>query len=323
MKKSRFRPSDLQNVIDFGFTSPEPRHRSPYPQKTDERVNIDPERKLIKFLSFGSGSSGNCSYVGSDEGGMLVDAGINPDSVATTLEANGIAMTDVKGILLTHDHHDHVRYVYKMLRTYRHMHLFCTNRVLKGLMQRHNLSKRIQDYHIAIYKEIPFRILDFEITAFDVPHDGTDNMGFHLSLGEKSIAFATDLGTITTRAAHYLSQANYLILEANYDSDMLRQGTYPEYLKARIRTTYGHLDNADTAAFLAQIMGPQLKYVFLCHLSKDNNTPRIALTTITDALQQKGFTVGSDNETIEDRMADVRVSVLPRFDATRLFVLRE
>ena len=116
--------------------------------------------------------------------------------------------------------------------------------------------------------------------------------------------------------------ANYLGIEANYDSRMLAEGMYPEYLKARIRAANGHLDNADTAAFLAEIINPSLKYIFLCHLSKDNNTPAKALKAVRDALEARGITIGDGKETILDRKADVQLLALPRFDPTRWFALR-
>lgn len=323
MKKSRFKPQELQNVIDFNFDTLPVRPRSPYPEVSGKERAHDPDRPIIKFMSLGSGSSGNSSYIGCSSGGILVDAGVKPDIAIPALEASGVNMKDIKGILLTHDHHDHVRYVYRLLRAHKHLRLFCTNRVLKGMMLRHNLSKRIQDYHVPIYKEIPFKILDFEITAFDVPHDGSDNMGFHISLGNRSISLATDLGMITERAAHYLGQSNYVVLEANYDSDMLRQGRYPEYLKARIRAAHGHMDNVATASYLTSIMRPELKYIFLCHLSQDNNTPEIAYNAVASALTAAGHSVGTDAETLADRNADVILSVLPRFTPTRLFVFRD
>ena len=119
-----------------------------------------------------------------------------------------------------------------------------------------------------------------------------------------------------------MSMANYLVIEANYDSDMLRLGRYPEYLKARIRAGNGHLDNRDTAAFLKEIINPRLKYIFLCHLSKDNNTPVRALKEVRDALVERGVTGGHAEESVSDRKADVQLMALPRFDPTRWFVFR-
>ena len=273
-------------------------------------------------MSLGSGSSGNCSYIGNERGGILVDAGVKPDYVEDRLRASGISMAEVKGILLTHDHSDHIQYVYRLLRAHKHLVLFCTNRVLNGLLSRHNISKRIRDYHIAIYKEIPFKILDFEITAFEVPHDGSDNMGFSIVQGDRHFVLATDMGAVSARAYHYIQQAHFLVVEANYDLTMLRNGRYPEYLKARIQTQYGHMDNTSTGALLSRVAGNGLKYVWLCHLSRDNNTPEKALSTVRATLEQSGFNVGTDAETLADLRADLILTFLPRFDATRLYVLR-
>jgi len=175
---------------------------------------------------------------------------------------------------------------------------------------------------VPVFKEIPFRILDFEITAFDVPHDGTDNMGFSIEFGEKRFVLATDLGAVTDRADYYMRRANYLVVEANYDLDMLRYGRYPEYLKARIHTDHGHMQNEATAAFIKDIINPDLKYIFLCHLSQDNNTPQKALKAVRSALEEAGKTVGNAQESILDRKADVQLMVLPRFEPSRWFVFR-
>lgn len=278
--------------------------------------------KNLYFMSLGSGSSGNCCYVGTKRGGILIDAGVKAEDVAGMLSSNGISMGSVKALLLTHDHSDHVRYAYNLLRTYKHIRLFCTNRVLGGILRRHSISKRIKEYHHPVFKEIPFRILDFEITAFDVPHDGTDNMGFSLEFDNRRFVLATDLGAVTDRARHYMSRANYLVIEANYDLQMLKNGSYPEYLKARIQTESGHMDNEATGAFLKDIVNSGLRYVFLCHLSQDNNTPAKALKTVREALESAGKTVGGASETILDRKADIQLTALPRFGASRWFVFR-
>lgn len=287
-----------------------------------EQAGDNPADRLINYMSFGSGSSGNSCYIGNRHEGVIVDVGIRAEHITEALSANGVPMSRVKGVLLTHDHSDHVKYVYALLRSNRHLKLFCTNRVLAGLLRRHGISRRVKDYHIPIFKEIPFTIGGLEITAFDVPHDGSDNMGFSINYDHRNFVLATDLGAVTERARYYMSRANYLVIEANYDLNMLRFGSYPEYLKARIQTINGHLDNRDTAAFLADIINPALKYIFLCHLSRDNNTPKIALDTVREALRSKGIRVGSTEETIFDRSCDVRLAALPRFEPTRWFVFR-
>ena len=274
------------------------------------------------YISFGSGSSGNCCYLGTRNAGILIDAGILTETVVDTLKENGIKMENIVGICLTHDHGDHVKYAYNIVRKHKHMKVYCTNRVVNGMLRKHNISKRIKDYHSPIFKEIPFKLGDFEITAFDVPHDGDDNMGFFVRHSDKNFVVATDLGAISERARHYISQAHYLMIEANYDKEMLIKGTYPDYLKRRIQTDRGHMDNVETAAFLSEIYTPQLKYIFLCHLSNDNNTPEIALNTISKALKDRGLTIGTAQETIEDRKADVQLMALPRLEPTRWFVFK-
>ena len=295
---------------------------NPYDAVSDPNASYSSPRPIY-FCSFGSGSSGNACYVGSKEGGVIVDVGIRAEDLERGLDSNGIDMKHVKGVLLTHDHADHVKYVYSLLRNHRHLKLFCTNRVLNGILRKHSISKRIKEYHIPIFKEIPFKVLDFEITAFDVPHDGSDNMGFSIEYDARRFVIATDLGEVTERARYYMSRASYLMIEANYDAQMLRMGRYPEYLKARIASGSGHLDNRQTAAFLQEIINPSLNHIFLCHLSKDNNTPQIALRTVREALESKGKKVGGAMETFEDQRADVQLAALPRFDMTRWFVFRK
>lgn len=290
--------------------------------RPDKNYENDISDGRLYYVSFGSGSSGNSCYIGSRSGGILIDAGIADTDVERVLKANNIPLSHVKAILLTHDHTDHIKYVYKILRSYKNVRLYCTNRVLNGILRRHSISKRIKEFHNPIFKEIPFRILDFEITAFDVPHDGSDNMGFSILFNDKRFVLATDLGAVTSRAEFYMSQANYLVIEANYDLRMLCMGPYPEYLKARIRTDNGHLDNEDTASFIKKIAGNGLEHIFLCHLSKDNNNPEIALSTVRSALEENGLTVGDASNSVEDRNSDVHLCVLPRFDETRLFVFR-
>jgi phosphoribosyl 1,2-cyclic phosphodiesterase len=288
----------------------------------DSERNIERQREKLIYISFASGSSGNACYIGTKNGGIVVDAGIPADDIEVALKKNNISMKSVRGLLLTHDHSDHVRYSYNLLRKNKHLSLYCTPRVLNGLLRRHSISKRIKEYHVPIFKEIPFKVGDFEVTAFDVPHDGSDNMGFSIDYKGRHFVLATDLGEVTERARYYMSSANYLVIEANYDAEMLRVGKYPEYLKARISAGNGHLDNVATAAFLKEIVNPDLEYIFLCHLSQDNNTPDIALKTVREALESKGLRVGAATESAADRRADIQLMALPRFEPTRCFTFR-
>ena len=276
----------------------------------------------VFYRSFGSGSSGNCCYVGTASGGLLIDAGIREDAVESLLKSDGIGMHMIKGILLTHDHHDHIKYVYKFLRNYKGISLFCTNRVMNGIMRHHNVSRRLKDFHVPIFKEIPFTVGDFEVTAFETSHDGTDNMGFSLQYGGRRFVLATDMGEVTPRAHFYISKANYLVVESNYDLQMLMEGRYPEHLKARIVTPKGHMDNDQTASLLKELWNKDMRYIFLCHLSAENNTPSKALIASMEALRSRGLTIGNGDGSIADRAADVSIMALPRLEPSRLFIFR-
>lgn len=280
----------------------------------------------VFFMSFGSGSSGNCAYIGDRNSGFLIDAGVDAKQVVDGLRDNGISMDKVRGICLTHDHGDHIRDVYPLLRRYRHLRIYCTPKTLNGILRRHNVNRRVKDYHTPIYKEFPFKIDNFEITAFDVHHDGADNAGFFITCEDCRIALATDLGCISERVDYYMRLANNIIIEANYDLDMLRYGRYPEYLKARIESLNGHLDNEVAARYIAEIYSPSLRHIFLCHLSHDNNTPDKALSAVTEALRKAGVkSIGDGTVSLADSSVAAKPSVhlvaLPRFNRTSLYTL--
>lgn len=277
----------------------------------------------LRYMSFGSGSSGNCAFLGNNSYGFLIDAGVDPKKVETDLNREGITMDNVVGIILTHDHSDHAGYVYSFVRNHRKMAVFCTPRTLNGLLRRHGISCRIKEYHHPIYKETPFNIKDFRLTAFEVSHDGTDNVGFFINNGTRNFVVATDMGFIGKRALYYMKQAHSLMLESDYDYEMLRVGHYPEYLKSRIVAQRGHLDNAQVAQFLREHWTPQMRNIYLCHLSKDNNTPVLAAKVAREALIRAGASkVGDGSNDLFNRDAPVQLYVLPRYDASPLFYIR-
>ena len=150
-----------------------------------------PDAPALMLLSFGSGSSGNCTYVGTRREGVLVDAGVDGDKVKQGLRDNGLSIKNVKGIILTHDHSDHVRFAYTIVRKNPQMGIYCTPKALGGLLRRHSISRRIKDYHHPVFKEFSFEVAGLKITPFDTPHDGTDNCGFFIQLGDINFCVAT------------------------------------------------------------------------------------------------------------------------------------
>ena len=263
----------------------------------------------IKFLSLASGSSGNYYYLGTDAYGILIDAGIGVRTIKKHLKEYGLALETVRAIFVTHDHADHIKAVGTLGEKYG-IPVYSTPEVHIGINKNYCMTEKLTSASVRyIYKEEPIHIHDFTITAFEVPHDGTDNVGYCIEADGKVFSFLTDLGEITPIAAHYIGKANYLVIEANYDEEMLRMGSYPQYLKERIASPNGHMCNRDTAEFLAKNMNEHLKNIWLCHLSKDNNHPDLALKTVDLILRNHGIIVGKD----------VQLSVLKRHTPSGLY----
>lgn len=262
----------------------------------------------LKFLSFGSGSSGNCYYLGTDEYGILIDAGIGIRTVKRILKENNIAFEKIIAVFITHDHADHIKTVSCLGEKYG-IPVYATEEVHRGIENSKYVGEPLYTSRRILQKEVPVQIRDFSLTAFEVPHDSTDNVGYYISFGEHALTIATDIGHITDVVAKYLKMGNHLVVEANYDEEMLRQGNYPYYLKERIISPTGHLSNRETAEFLARNFDLHVKNIWLCHLSKDNNHPELACKTVEMAMAQYGIRVGKD----------VRLSALKRNNPSEVF----
>ncbi len=247
----------------------------------------------IRFLSLGSGSSGNCYYLGTDTYGILIDAGIGIRTIKKHLKEVGVTLEHIRAVFITHDHADHIKAVGHLGEKY-HIPIYSTPLVHKGINRSYCVTEKLVSSVRYIEKGEEFTLEDFHIIPFEVPHDGIDNVGYCIKIGEKVFSFLTDLGTITPEAAYYIRKANYLIIEANYDAEMLEMGPYPYYLKTRISSPNGHMCNAETGDFLAENMTEHLKHIWLCHLSKDNNHPELAYKTVEWKLRSRGIVVGKD-----------------------------
>lgn len=247
----------------------------------------------VRFISLASGSSGNCYYIGTEKYGILIDAGIAVRTIKKNLKEVGIGLETIRGVFITHDHADHIKAV-GGLGERLNIPIYTTSRIHEGINRSYCVTEKLHSSVRYLEKNQPMHLEDFTIESFEVPHDGTDNVGYCIEIDGKVFSFLTDLGEITPVAAHYIRKANYLILEANYDEEMLKMGTYPAYLKERIASHTGHMSNTDTANFLANNIDGHLKYIWLCHLSKDNNHPELAYKTVEWKLKEKGIIVGKD-----------------------------
>lgn len=242
----------------------------------------------LYFLSLGSGSSGNCYYIGTNDYGFLIDAGISSVRTRKYLKKYNISLEQIQGIFITHDHTDHAKYA-GILNTKYGIPIFTTKRIFYGMQRNRNL-KNPPTFCNFIHKNETIQLRDFSILPFPVSHDASECMGFTFSFHNKNFTIATDLGFINDFAAQQISLSDYLVIEANYDEQMLENGPYPEPLKNRVKGTHGHLSNHTTATFLAENWNGKLKYIFLCHLSAENNNPRLAYQTVFNKLQNKDIT---------------------------------
>lgn len=249
----------------------------------------------VRFISLASGSSGNCYYVGTETYGILIDAGIAARTIKKHLKEAGIGIETIRAVFVTHDHADHIKAV-GGLGEKLNIPIYTTAKIHEGINKSYCMTEKLRTSARFLEKQQPMKLEDFTIEAFEVPHDGTDNVGYCIEIDNKVFSFLTDLGEITPTAAAYIRKANYLVMEANYDEEMLRMGPYPAYLKERIASNTGHMCNADTAEFLANNFDEHLKYIWLCHLSKDNNHPELAYKTVEWKLKEKGIIVGKDVE---------------------------
>jgi len=264
----------------------------------------------LKFLSLSSGSSGNCYYVGTDDYGILFDIGISIRFLRKVLKENGIGMEQIMAVFITHEHTDHIRSVGGLGDKYG-IPVYATEKVHAAIDNCLPADEKLYTSRRIIEKEIAVCIKDLKVTAFDVPHDSSDCVGYLVAYKQHKLVLATDVGHINEKVGEYIRLANHLIIEANYDREMLVNGKYPPFLKERISNGNGHLCNSETAEFLAANFDLHLKDIWLCHLSKDNNHPDLAYKTVEMAMQQYGVRIGKD----------VNLTALKRTTPSEMFIL--
>ena len=245
----------------------------------------------FSFFSLSSGSCGNCYYLGNSHYGILIDVGIGPRVIKKRLAEYGVNLSSIQAILITHDHLDHIKSA-GYLGAKQYIPVYATREVHRGIANNRMIHHSLNGSAKYIEKGKTFQIKDFRITPFDVPHDSIDNSGYYFEFDGHRMTLATDVGTITDEIAYYISKANHLVIESNYDEELLRNGSYPLHLKERITCGTGHLSNRQTAEFLANNFSSNLKNIWLCHLSGDNNNPELAYNTMSNTLLQKGVKVG-------------------------------
>lgn len=248
---------------------------------------------MARFCVLASSSAGNCSYITCGEGVLLIDAGISCRRIAQALAQAEERLDELAGIVVTHEHIDHVRGL-RTLTKNTGAPVYATAPVLRYLAANDLVDGRSELVEVG---PSPFEAAGMEILAFATPHDSVGSVGYRFSMpGGQTAAVATDLGRVTPEVKDGVRGCGLVLLEANYDPEMLRTGGYPAFLKRRISGNDGHLANPNSAAFACELIESGTSRVILGHLSRENNRPALAEQTVCDALELSGARRGIDYE---------------------------
>lgn len=233
----------------------------------------------MRLCSIASGSSGNCIYVGSDRTHLLVDTGISKKRIDESLLELGVKGEELNGILITHEHSDHIQGLGVFSRKYG-IPIYATKGTIAGIAECKTVGKMPDGLFHEVFIDQKFSVGDLEVKPFSISHDAKEPSGFRIENTEKSVAIATDLGVYDEYIIENLQNLDAIVLEANHDVHMLEVGPYPYPLKQRVLGNKGHLSNELTGRLLCNILHDKLKYIMLGHLSRENNYEELARETV-------------------------------------------
>lgn len=246
---------------------------------------------MATFTSLYSGSSGNASLVREGRSCLCVDMGKNCKTTVAALQQAGVEPGDLQGILITHEHSDHIAGLKVFLKRWQ-IPVYASTLTLDYLADYDLVPPGARLIELEGKSDL---LGDFEISSFSTSHDAVDCHGFRIaSCTGGVLALATDLGCVTSQVYENLTGADLVVLEANYDANRLKFGPYPYYLKARIASDRGHLCNTVTGETLAKLLAEGCEKFALCHLSNENNTPELALGAVANAFIARGMVPGKD-----------------------------
>lgn len=233
----------------------------------------------MRLCSIASGSSGNCVYVGSETTHLLVDVGISGKRTECGLRELGLNVRDIDGILVTHEHTDHINGLGVIARKYE-IPIYATAGTIAAIRAYGGIGDVTEGLFREVQEDRKFTIKDLTVNPMHISHDAAQPVGYRIFYGNKRVAVCTDLGVYNDYTVECLKGMDALLLEANHDVNMLQVGPYPYYLKQRILGERGHLSNENSGRLLCRILHDGLKTIFLGHLSKENNLPELAFESV-------------------------------------------
>ena len=245
---------------------------------------------MFNFCSLYSGSSGNSLFVESQNTKILVDAGVSCKKIEKALEDINVDPSTLDGILITHEHSDHVQGLGTLSKKF-DLPVFVNQETLDAMPKQ---KDKISDKNIKTFKVTEkFEIGDLTINPFSIPHDAANPCGFNIYKDDKKISIATDIGHMTNSILKELEESLFIMLEANYDPNVLKCSTYPFNLKTRIAGPTGHLSNEMAGKTISHLINSGLKNAMLGHLSKESNFPELAYKTVVDELLENNYNENS------------------------------
>ena len=287
--------------------------------------------RSVKFKSFSSGSCGNCYFLGLEEEGVftdavLIDAGVSLRAVKRELQNEKIPLSCIRAILVTHDHMDHIRSLGSYCK-YLKLPVWATSELHTAMSYHTYTLEHLAAVRHSLVRDVWNEIIPgvLEARYFVVPHDASQTVGYGIRVAGLPFVIMTDLGRMTPEALSFASHAHVVVVESNYDRDMLMNGSYPYDLKMRISRGNGHLSNDECADAVRRFFHKELTHLFLCHLSENNNTPELARKATSDALADIGLLPSYENSAYfaSPEGDSLIMQPLPRRTPSRLFTLRE
>ncbi len=245
----------------------------------------------MKLMTIRSGSNANCIYINNGNYGILVDVGVGIRTLQTALQQADCDGNRIAAIFITHEHIDHIRGLSSITKKHR-IPIFANEATGRAI------SARFEDMDKDLLVTMPtgYHAIcsDLKVTSYKTSHDSVESVGYTITDGRKRISIATDLGMVTQTVLEHIRCSDAVVLESNYDENMLRNGEYPPALKQRILSIHGHLSNADCAVTAAALAEGGTKRLILGHLSQNNNLPRLAYNTTLAALGNSKIRVNRD-----------------------------
>ena len=240
---------------------------------------------MITVATLFSGSSGNATLVRSENTAILIDSGRNCKAVCEALKYEGLELSDISAVFVTHEHRDHISALDVMMRRHA-MPIHVTSPSAPELCRGRSAAECAHVHNGVLFEE---RVGDLKIRSFALPHDSAAHVGYTVKDDSHDRAgVATDMGFATVEALENLAGCRQIVLEANHDIAMLKRGPYPEFLKARILSRYGHLSNIDSAKLCSRLASHGAECICLAHLSDENNTPELAYEAVRSAIDACG-----------------------------------